>query len=168
MTRCQTQSWQMLASLVNNFSYFDTSFYFKEKKVTAEYDSLIMGDKKETGDRREIGLQSSGWHRRDLQWQVSKLPIFPVLCWGRVSNTGLDSNNWGHTRLTESDVYKEYFSTPLRTWYMTRASKASIFLQEGWQPREPGSLETALSEPPLSPASFPFTYQHAGADSTSG
>ena len=43
----------MLASLVNNFSYFDTSFYFKEKKVIAEYDSLIMGDKKKTRDHRE-------------------------------------------------------------------------------------------------------------------
>ena len=149
MTRCQTQSWQMLASLVNNFSYFGTSFYFKEKKVTAEYDSLIMGDKKEKRDHREIGLQSSGWHRRNFQWQMLKLPVCPVLCWGQVSNTGLDSNNSEHTRLMESDVYKECFSTPLRTWYMTRASKASIFLREGWQPREPGSLEIALSEPPI-------------------
>lgn len=69
----------MLASLVNNFSYFDTSFYFKEKKVTAEYDSLIMGDKKEKRDHREIGLQSLGWHRRNFQWQMLKLPVCPVL-----------------------------------------------------------------------------------------
>lgn len=43
-TSCQTQSWQMLASLINSFSYFDTTFYFKEKKVTTEYGSLIIGD----------------------------------------------------------------------------------------------------------------------------
>lgn len=33
----------MLASLSKNFSYFDTTFYFEEEKMTTEYGTVSLG-----------------------------------------------------------------------------------------------------------------------------